>query len=157
MSDDAAGGRQNMPTSETDASKVDVGKKRLPRAEKANPASIPWMAELGLADGAWFHASKPALRRGMAIGNLKSRVFCCGILASQAYRGECAMTMRNNVQVPLTPAGMAKQLYDAAVEFYAGEGIELTAGQKQALKAAVSKSSYDVQTRKQIELFGPMS
>lgn len=141
MSDNAPGGRRNMPASETDASKVDVGNRRLPRSKEANPASIRWMAEFGLEDGDWFHASKPALRRGMATGDLKSRVFCCGVLASQAYQGECAMTMRNNVRVPLNPAGMAKQLYDAAVEFYVGSGIELTEAQKKALKAAVSKSS----------------
>jgi len=130
-----------MRSSESDASKADVGNKRPPRVKEPKPASIPWMAELGLEDGDWFHASKPALRRGMATGDLKSRVFCCGVLASQAYQGECAMTMRNNVRVPLTPAGMAKQLYDAAVEFYVASGIELTETQKKALKAAVSKSS----------------
>lgn len=141
MSDDAAAGRHDVPPSESDVSKVDVGKKRPPCGKEANPASIPWMAEHGLKDGDWFHASKPTLRRGMAIGDLKSRVFCCGVLASQAYQGECAMTMRNNVRVPLTSAGITKQLYDAAVEFYVGSGIELTEAQKKALKAAVSKSS----------------
>jgi hypothetical protein len=130
-----------MPTSENDASKVDVSKKRLPRGKSAKPASIPWMAQLGLEDGDWFHASKPTLRRGMAIGDLKSRVFCCGVLASQAYQGEGAMTMRNNERVPLTPGGLAKQLYDAAVEFYVGSGIELTEAQTKVLKAAVSRSS----------------
>jgi hypothetical protein len=141
MSDDAAAGRHDVPTSESDVSKVDVGEKRLPRGKSAKPASIPWMAQLGLEDGDWFHASKPALRRGMAIGELKSRVFCCGVLASQAYQGEGAMTMRNNERVPLSAAGMAKQLYDAAVEFYVGAGIELTEGEKKAEKAAVSRSS----------------
>jgi hypothetical protein len=140
MSDDAAG-RHDMPTSESDALKAEVGKKRLPRVKQPKPASIPWMAELGLEGGDWFYASKPALRRGMAIGDLKSRVFCCGVLASQAYQGECAVTMRNNVRVPLAPAGMAKQLYDAAVEFYLGAGIELTEEQKKAQRAAVSKTS----------------
>jgi hypothetical protein len=92
------------------------------------------MAALGLKEGEWFHASKPALRAGMRpTFELKARVWCCGILHTQSYQGECAMTKFRNKIIPLSPAAIAKELRDEALEFYAAAGKVLTKDQEKAL------------------------
>ena len=101
------------------------------------PASIKWMAALGLKEGEWFHASKPALKAGMRpTFELKARVWCCGMLHTQSYQGECAMTKFRNKIIPLSPAAIAKELRDEALEFYAEAGKVLTAAQEKILKVS---------------------
>ena len=101
------------------------------------PASIKWMAALGLKEGEWFHASKPALKAGMRpTFELKARVWCCGMLHTQSYQGECAMTKFRNKIIPLSPAVIAKELRDEALEFYAGAGKVLTKEQEKVLSVS---------------------
>jgi hypothetical protein len=106
----------------------------LPENEK-RPASIGWMAELGLKEGEWFHGSKPALRGGMRPNfALKTRVWCCGRLHSESFQGECAKTMFRGKTIPLSPFHIAKELHDEALLFYAQAGKKLTDEQKARLK-----------------------
>jgi len=101
------------------------------------PASIKWMAALGLKEGEWFHASKPALKAGMRpTFELKARIWCCGILHTQSYQGECAMTKFRNKIIPLSPAAIAKKLREEALEFYAGAGKVLTKDQEKVLNVS---------------------
>ena len=107
-----------------------------PPPEK-RPASIGWMAELGLKEGEWFHASKPALRAGMRpTFELKARVWCCGRLHAESYHGELAMGMFRDKKIPLSPAGIAQELHQVALTFYAEAGKELTDEEKKTLKVS---------------------
>ena len=104
---------------------------------QARPASIGWMAQFGIREGEWFHASKPALKVGMRpTFELKTRVWCCGRLHAESYQGELAMGMFRGRKIPLSPAGIAKELHDAALSFYAEAGKELTVEAKKTLKVS---------------------
>lgn len=63
-------------------------------ATEGNVRAPSWMAKLGLREGEWLHASKPALRRGMRpTFALKTRFWRCGILHAHDYQFQCAYTM----------------------------------------------------------------
>ena len=101
------------------------------------PASIEWMAQLGLKEGEWFHASKPALKGGMRpTFELKARVWCCGRLHAESYQGELALGMFRGKKIPLSPAGIAKELHDEALAFYAEAGKNLRDEEKKTLKVS---------------------
>jgi hypothetical protein len=107
-----------------------------PPPEK-RPASIGWMAELGLKEGEWFHASKPALRAGMRpTFELKARVWCCGRLHAESHQGELAMGMFRGKKIPQSPAGIAQELHQVALAFYAEAGKDLTDEEKKTLKVS---------------------
>ena len=108
-----------------------------PPDHKKRPASIGWMAELGLKEGEWFHASKPALKGGMRpTFELKARVWCCGRLHAESHQGELAIRMFRGKKIPQSPAGIAKELHDEALAFYAKAGKELTDEEKKTLKVS---------------------
>lgn len=95
------------------------------------------MAALGIKEGEWFHASKPALKAGMRpTFELKARVWCCGMFHTQSYQSECAMTKFRGKIIPLSPAGIAKKLRDEAMEFYAEAGKVLTKAQEKVLNVS---------------------
>src|SRR5258708_33446782 len=119
--------------SSNDGSPTERGSVNPPGNEK-RPASIGWMAELGLKEGEWFLASKPALKAGMRpTFELKARVWCCGMLHAESYHGEGAMTMFHSKIIPLSPAHIAKELYDAALVFHSAGGRALTDVEKRGV------------------------
>jgi|SRR5215471_4964832 len=100
------------------------------------PPKVPrWMLKLGIGEGEWLHTSKPALKAGMTPRfTLKTRVWCCGILASHGYKGERCYTKAKDKTIPLTPALVAKQLHEVALLYYAEAGKALTDEQKKLLR-----------------------
>lgn len=99
------------------------------------PAVPKWMVPFTIGEGAWLYASKPALKAGMTPRfDLKTNVWCCGILGSHGYRGELAVTMFRGKEAPLTPALMALQIQQVAVAYYCEAGLELSEDEKKALR-----------------------
>jgi hypothetical protein len=87
------------------------------------------------SEGDWLYASKPALKVGMTPRfDLKTKVWCCGMLGAHGYKGELSVTMFRGEQVPLTPALMALQIQKAAVAYYSEAGRELREDEKKALR-----------------------
>ncbi len=95
------------------------------------------MAALGLNEGEWLHASKPALKAVMRpTFELKARVWFCGILHTQSYQSESAMTKFRGKIIPLSPVAVARELRDEALEFYAAAGKVLTRAQEKVLNVS---------------------
>jgi hypothetical protein len=109
----------------------------------AGPQKVPFvpkfLEKLGVKPGEWMSTSKLTIRVLLRpCWPLKVRIFALLLLQTHGYESDVAVIMRREEQskvvVPLTPQGVASELFKAAIAAYKDSGIAIADEQRAQLK-----------------------